>query len=205
MIDAAERIVAEQGMRAMTLKAVQRASGQANNSAAAYHFGSRIGLVDAVIEHRMAQIDAERACMLDELERPGGPLTVRRAVEAYVLPLANATIGRPGSCYARFLTQAMFDPELGELVEQHTRAESYRQVRKLFVHLAAVPAPIAELRAGDVLVTTLSILAVREGRDWTPEERDRVVADLVDIATAILAAPSSSTDRGPRPRRPDRF
>ncbi len=36
---AAERIVAERGMPALTLKDVQLAANQANKSAAKYHFG----------------------------------------------------------------------------------------------------------------------------------------------------------------------
>ena len=40
MITTAERIVAERGLTAMSLRVVQRESGQRNKSAAQYHFGS---------------------------------------------------------------------------------------------------------------------------------------------------------------------
>ena len=47
MIDAAERLAAERGMAAMSLREVQAAAGQRNKSAAQYHFGSRAGLIEA--------------------------------------------------------------------------------------------------------------------------------------------------------------
>ena len=54
MIDAAERLASERGLGAMSLRDVMAEAGQRNKSAAQYHFGSREGLVEAVIEARMA-------------------------------------------------------------------------------------------------------------------------------------------------------
>ena len=47
MIDAGERLAAERGIAAMSLREVQAAAGQRNKSAAQYHFGSRTGLIEA--------------------------------------------------------------------------------------------------------------------------------------------------------------
>ncbi|NKS02706.1 TetR family transcriptional regulator, partial [Rhodococcus hoagii] len=81
MLVAAERIVAERGMPALTLKDVQLAANQANKSAAKYHFGSRDGLIEALVELRMTPVNARRQELLDEIGRLGGPPTVRQAVE----------------------------------------------------------------------------------------------------------------------------
>lgn len=84
MIGAAERIVAEKGMPALTLTSVQLAAGQSNKSAATYHFGSRERLPEAVVEARMSAVNTRRQTTLDEIESPGLPATTRRVVEAMV-------------------------------------------------------------------------------------------------------------------------
>ena len=71
MIDAAERLIAERGLGALSLREVATTAGQRNHSAVQYHFGSRAGLVEAVFDTRMTPIDARRAEMLVGLERSG--------------------------------------------------------------------------------------------------------------------------------------
>ncbi|MFI8664729.1 hypothetical protein ACIGKR_32415 [Rhodococcus qingshengii] len=129
MIAAAEQIIAEQGLHALTLTGVQIAANQSNKSAAKYHFGSHEGLIEAIVETRMSSVDTRRQELLNEMARLGSPATVRQAVEALVRPLAAETLGRPGSRYARFLVQALFNPALAELIQKHLRAESYKYVR----------------------------------------------------------------------------
>ena len=68
MIDAAERIVAERGFSAMTVRAVQESAGQANKSAVQYHFGDRDGLIRAVLQRRMAVPNQQRTSMLLSLD-----------------------------------------------------------------------------------------------------------------------------------------
>ncbi|RVW10441.1 TetR/AcrR family transcriptional regulator [Prescottella agglutinans] len=191
MIDAAERIVAERGMPAMTLKDVQIAANQANKSAAKYHFGSRDGLIEAVIESRMAPVNTRRQELLDEITRTGEP-TVRRSVEALLRPLAAETLGRPGSHYARFLAQSMLDPALADTVQRHLRAESYWSAKQLMIDLAPVPHEVALWRADNVMMLGIVTLAAREGRDRTAAETSALIADLIDTCVAVLEAPSST-------------
>lgn len=189
MIDAAERMVAEQGMAALTLRAVQVASGQANKSAAQYHFGSRQGLLEAVIEHRMRAVDDARRGMLDSLSS----VSMRALVVALVLPLAEATLRRDGSCFARFLAQAIFAPELGHLLDEQLRGDSFSTVWGQLVESSPLPRNITLLRMSSVLLLMLSTLAAHEGRGLPRRAIDTVVADLVDSCVALLEAPSSTS------------
>ncbi|WP_345350899.1 TetR/AcrR family transcriptional regulator [Rhodococcus olei] len=195
MIDAAEQIVAERGMPALTLKDVQIAAGQSNKSAAKYHFGSREGLIEAVVEARGSAVNARRQALLDEMEGHGTPLTARQAVEAMVWPLASETLSRPGSRYARFLVQALFDPALADLIKQHLSSESYRRVHQLMVDACLAPREIAEWRAVNVVVFSISVLAAYESSDRTQDQRTATVTDLIDSCVAILET-SPSTDPG---------
>ena len=75
MIDAAERLVAEKGLAALTVQAVQDAAGQRNKSAVQYHFGGRDGLVRALLAARMDEPNQERTAML--LDLGSEPTTAR--------------------------------------------------------------------------------------------------------------------------------
>ena len=68
LLDAAERLFAQAGLAAVSIRRIVLASGQGNLSAAHYHFGSRDALVRAVIERRLREIDAIRNRRLDALE-----------------------------------------------------------------------------------------------------------------------------------------
>ncbi len=191
MMAAAERIVAERGLPALTLTGVQLAAHQSNKSAATYHFGSRDGLLDALVELRMTPVDAHRRRMLDALDSSGAAPTVRSAVEALVLPLAEETLDRPGSHYARFLAAAVSDPALADLVGRHLRGASFRRVHRLLTELCPAPGEVASWRADNVVVLTMTSLAAREGADRTPAQTAAIVTDLVDTCAAVLTAPTS--------------
>ena len=198
MIDAAEHIVAEQGLPALKLKDVQLAANQSNKSAAKYHFGSREGLLDAVVESRMSRVNARRHAVLDRVQGSDQPATVRQLVDALVRPLAAETLCRPGSRYARFLVQALFDPALAGLLQKHLQAASYTAVVELLTDLCAAPPEIAQWRVQNVVMLNMMALAAHEGLDRTPSECDAIVSDLIVTCVASLEAPIESR-RPPQP------
>lgn len=195
MIEAGERLAAERGIAAMSLREVQAAAGQRNKSAAQYHFGSRAGLIDAIAATRMGPINDVRRRLLDELDASDGEPTLRQLVEVVVEPLAEATLRR-GSCWARFLAQSFTDPELSVAVRRSFEAGPYREARRRLVEgLTAVPPPLRERRVDHAVGTLVMSLAAAEaviaagGRaELAPATQ---IADLVDICTAILEAPAS--------------
>ena len=56
MISPAERLVAEQGLAAMSFREVQVLADQKNKSAARRHFGSRAGRIEAAVATRMGAV-----------------------------------------------------------------------------------------------------------------------------------------------------
>ncbi|WP_204164715.1 TetR/AcrR family transcriptional regulator [Nocardioides daejeonensis] len=189
MIHAAEQIAAERGLGQTTLSEVQQRAGQANKSAARYHFGSRDGLLDAVLERRMAPVDAHRRELLEA--SAGVPLGHAEVAAVFVRPLAAQTLGRPGSTFARFLMQALSDPTQSARVLEHVRAASFRDLRERFRAATPLPAPLAELRFGSLVMLSVATLATWEGhRDEAGIPVDLVVDDLVRTATAVLDAPT---------------
>jgi AcrR family transcriptional regulator len=193
MIDAGERLAAERGMAAMSLREVQAVAGQRNKSAAHYHFGDRMGLIEAIAAARMGPINEVRRRLLDDLDEP----EVRRLVEIIVEPLAEATMRR-GSCWARFLAQGLADPELTDVVRRTFEAGAYREARQqLIAILTEVPEALRERRVDHAISTmVVSLAAAEAGTASSGAARlpvDAQVADLVDICTAIVEAPVSAT------------
>ena len=196
MIDAAERLIAEQGIAACSLREVQALAGQRNKSAAHYHFGSHDGLVEAIVETRMAPVNAQRLAMIERLDADGRGHDLRLLVEVLVDPLADATLGRPGSAYARFLAQVLADPKTSAVVGRHLRAESFRIARqRLADQLDGVPDELRSVRIERAVGLVVVSLAAWEDTPGSPAR----VADLVDACVAVLRAPLSARTRAALP------
>jgi AcrR family transcriptional regulator len=120
LVSAAERLLAERGMYAVSNRQISEAAGQGNNAAACYHFGTRTGLLRAIEGKHRGPIEALRGQMLADI---GDSNELRDWVGALVCPLTNhlAALGNP-SWYARFAAQAMADPTYRQVVTKDALA-----------------------------------------------------------------------------------
>jgi AcrR family transcriptional regulator len=204
LVAIAERLFAERGIEAVSLREIGAAAGQRNNSAAQYHFGSREGLVDAIFETRMAPIDRRRQAMVAELEESGRTADVRALSEAFVLPLASALGDQDGrSWYARFLAQVAFDPDF-ELFSDRRLPVTAGLRRVIALLDAALDLPPVlrtqrlELAAGLVvhgLADRERALQATRSRSAPASPPVLLAADLVDTMVGVLTAPVSAATR----------
>ena len=93
-MDTAERLFAMEGVEQVKLVDVSREAGQKNRNAAQYHFGDRVGLINAVLDKHSNMIAEQRRAMLDQLEQQT-ETTLRELIEAQVLPIANHVQSHP--------------------------------------------------------------------------------------------------------------
>ncbi|MGW0040867.1 TetR/AcrR family transcriptional regulator [Rhodococcus sp. NPDC003348] len=191
MIDAAEELIAERGIAAMTLRQVHTMSGQSNRVAAQYHFGSKAGLVAAVVDRRMATINERRREML---HRNSSRTTIRTLVEALVLPFAQETVFHENSYYARFLVQCMNDPLLADMIYQHLHADSVRDVMDQLVEQSDLPDSTARNRAMNLAHLTAVAIARMEGSIDEIDDLSARISDLVDSGVGLFEAPASPID-----------
>ena len=70
ILDAAKRILSERGYSKLTLQAIEEESGE-YRALVAYYFGSKQGLVEALIDSLMESEDQTLRERLDEIEEPG--------------------------------------------------------------------------------------------------------------------------------------
>jgi AcrR family transcriptional regulator len=70
ILDAAKRILSDRGYSRLTLQAIEEESGE-YRALVAYYFGSKQGLVDAIIDSLMDAEDEVLRARLDEIQEPG--------------------------------------------------------------------------------------------------------------------------------------
>ena len=116
MILSAEVLFAREGIDGVSLRRIAASSGQKNHHAVQYHFGSRDGLVQAIFDYRMQQMDSRRVEMFaiaEAQQRLDDPRTIS---EVIFLPQL-ALIDKFGDhSYANFLCQYLLrnsDAEYG--------------------------------------------------------------------------------------------
>lgn len=200
LAEVAERLFAERGIEAVSLREIGVAAGQRNNSVAHYHFGSRRGLIDAIFELRMAPIDRRRHAMLEEMALSGRNADVRALCEALVLPLVFALDGQEGyRYYARFLAQVYTAPGIEFLTDANRSVTGAlrRVTAGLDAALPDLPALIRQERiilAGGFVVHSLADRERTGGRHGglSPE---LFAANLVDSTVGLLRAPVPAATR----------
>ncbi len=194
MIDAAERLVAEQGLAALTVQAVQDAAGQRNKSAVQYHFGGRDGLVRALLAARMEEPNRRRTAMLLDL---GPDATMRDLVEVIVVPLTESVLARRPSYWARFLLQALSDPATGraalDVMADHALVVAQARLEDLLVGL---PRATRTLRVRSMVGYACVVLAGYEV-GVLPHALDGqlLATELVDACCGLVEAPTTAPAR----------
>lgn len=110
LLDAAEQLFGAQGYDETSLRAVTELAG-ANVAAVNYHYGSKEGLLRAVVGRAMAPINTERDRRLTALTAGAHPPTVEQIVRAFVEPALAAAqeSDRPG--VDRLIATVLLDPD----------------------------------------------------------------------------------------------
>ena len=116
LLKAAERLFAEKGLGAVSVREITLAAGQKNHSALSYHFGSIAAVLEAILDYRMSPLNEQRGQLLDAIKAQGRASDLRSLVEVMVIPFADELL-RPQeqSCYLRLMAQLMSQGEWQDL------------------------------------------------------------------------------------------
>jgi AcrR family transcriptional regulator len=87
ILDAAENAIAESGFAGASLREIVR-EARVNLATVYYYFGSKVGLVEAVLKRRFGPLREEHLALLRQFEvaANGRPVSVERILEAMLLP-----------------------------------------------------------------------------------------------------------------------
>lgn len=188
LLDAAEQLIGERGPEGVSMREISAAAGQANNNAAAYHFGSREGIIDAVLDRRMRPIDELRAGMVDALTPEP---SMEELVRTLVVPLVEH--GRRHPNFLPFFAQLRVSPAFtGRVSHERPHSPSYHAfVTLLDRHLGHWDD--ADLAGRRWLLGVLLVHAVAEFAaapdQRPPADWDEMVDGLVAATVALLRDP----------------
>lgn len=199
LILAAERIFSEEGISNTSLRRITQAAGQRNESAIHYHFGSREGVVAAILDHRTTPINADRVEMLARMAEAGRPLGSREVAEALCRPLARYLHESGGrSHYLRFLGVLWLDRPMWRQFEGRTQDEGLLiGLRALIEAKPHLPASLVRHRYGLAIQMSTYALARMErmafdsGPRWDWARAEAQISDLIDGVAAVFDAPLS--------------
>ena len=204
LIRAAEELFAERGVGAASLREINRHAGQRNATALQYHFVNRAGLVSAVLAKHRDDVESRRHAMLDRYD--AAPADLRALAAALVVPEAEKLEDPDGGPeYLRIMAQLLQRPDFPfDPSAPHSPHRSIHRWR----HLVARWVPELAIQQLHRRFAAIRIMYVELGRRAeTPRRRDHrlFVSHLIDLITAILAAPvSAETDALVRDRRAPR-
>jgi AcrR family transcriptional regulator len=151
ILDQAERLFAERGIEAVSLRAINAAAG-VSPGILHYHFGNRETLIEAIISRRMTSLMGARQALIEPLVSGAEPCTSKAIAEALVLPLANFATEQPqyAKPYIRLLSRLYSDRSaLLEHVSRRFSSYGIQHLPGLLTQLhPALGLEQAELRIG---------------------------------------------------------
>jgi AcrR family transcriptional regulator len=199
IVATAERLFAERGLEAVSLRDITNAC-RANSAAIHYHFGSKDELVRAILEHRAAELAQRRDVYLTAVEQSRRP-TLRQVVQALVVPTAElaAEDEHGGRYYIGFLAAMLERPETAAIIDDVFGDQMNRYLSALERVLPDTPPDVRVMRfafAKDFINRALAF-PDRGVRLWVDTHAasttPSMTAHVVDFLVGAFRAPVSST------------
>jgi hypothetical protein len=194
LIEAGTRLFAEHGIDAVRVREINTEAGQRNSSALHYHFGSREGLLQAILAEHRGPMERHRAELLDALEREGRTDDLRALVATMVLPLMAELSTASGRAYLRIIPQYIgrYSPSFSKLPKSYGPDGIRRTVALSVACLGHLPDDERETRV-DLTMEYVTYAVARRARDIDegvplrlPEER--FVSAVLDLAVGGLGS-----------------
>jgi AcrR family transcriptional regulator len=194
LMEVAERLFATRGIEAVTLREIQQAAGQSNTSVIRYHFGSREGLIRALIAYRQASLGIDRQEMLARMREQGKEADPRAVVWLLVRPLANSIAA--GEMFVPFLARLSENPRArSDYWPDHVDDEWTQEKLEELVDAALqdLPERIRRGRTFQLYISLINVLAAaaRAGHGLSEAQ----LHNYVDTWVGMLTAPVSYETR----------
>ncbi|GHA79287.1 TetR/AcrR family transcriptional regulator [Streptomyces termitum] len=192
LIRAAEELFASRGVDGAQLRDITRLAGQANPSAVQYHFGSRAGLLDAVMAGRQERTERVLRALPREADED-----VRTLVTALVTAEASELRTDRGRRCLRVSAQLSHESGVRTGAPHPTLAGTayWALIERIAARLAdgGLPGPLLRERL-DLALTVVGAAFADRARQYLDGVEPLIdeplfLADLVETTTALLGAP----------------
>jgi AcrR family transcriptional regulator len=197
LLRAGERLFAEHGIHQVRLREINALAGQRNSSALHYHFGSREGLVEAILAEHQTGMDVAVRPALDDLVARGAAPTVRDVVAVWVAALTGQLETESGRDFLRILPQVLdtVNRTVREGTDLRESAQSARTFALLDACLADLPTAVRRERlvAYALILTTLfadRAALVESGAPLALDD-DEFAAHATDVICGAIEVPTT--------------
>lgn len=201
LLTTAERLFAEEGIDAVSIRRISSEAGQRNNSALQYHFESKNTLIEAILQYRQGPINARRMQLLDRIEREGLGRNVHAIVEALVLPFVELLHEAPQHSYYVSVVSQLYSQQRLDMLFPPGRERTRSLLRATAMLQAALPAQDTDLRLQLMGYTLHHSVAqwAHERRaapnSWPAARIRRQAATLVAFLVGGLEQPAIGADQ----------
>ncbi|HLS99506.1 MAG: helix-turn-helix domain-containing protein [Porticoccaceae bacterium] len=148
LMQTAERLFGERGIDGVSLRQIVSAAGQANSSAVQHHFGTKQGLIQAVYDMRLPDLDDSRQRRLDAAKDSNDYVSVPQLLAAMFMPVAEEFDEVAQKSFAMFSTR-LLQFEDSEHPHAHTKVPqpAYNDiVARLAAHFSYLPHEVLVVR-----------------------------------------------------------
>ncbi|MBE7367603.1 TetR/AcrR family transcriptional regulator [Ramlibacter pallidus] len=117
---AAEKLFAQHGYRAVSIRQIAEEAGVPLALVSYYH-GQKHELFQAIFDHWRSTVDERLALLAVAREGTPGPRMLKRVVEAFVAPVLRLRASEEGEYYAQLVARELFyrTPEAAQVLEEH--------------------------------------------------------------------------------------
>lgn len=193
LILAGEQMFATGGINGVSMREIAIRARQGNHAAVQYHFGSREGLVSAIFDFRMEQMEQVRGAMLVRAEEHGRLNDARTILEIIFLPQLDLEGTDGNRSYARFLSQYLLQsksPEFGNFggLEPLNLSRALQLLRERVSYL---PPHVAQRRLISVSLMFLNVLARHHDADEKVFEESfgQALEDTMEQIVIVMCMP----------------
>ncbi len=153
----AAELFAQKGIDAVSLNEINKAAGQRNTSALHYHFGSKEGLIEAIVYERYEHINQQINKLLDEFEAsPKQAQTLRALLKVSIKPFMDQLDDQQGIYYLLIVTQ-LFMKSSDMITKGHPTGEDTARLR-IFHHYQTIMGELPPLVQNSRLILHASML-----------------------------------------------
>ena len=189
LLRAAERLFAEEGLDAVSLRRISVAAGQRNHSAVNYHFADKKDLINAILDRHFGPIEAGWSVAVPHLIQEGHA-ELRSLVSLLVRPLVAKLDDRDGGCeYILLVAELVTSRTFPILTMPATQAPGIMTLTAaLMAHMESFPPellPLRMMRFTGALYCSIADYR-RLQRMGLELDRELFVDDLIDSLVSLL-------------------
>ena len=194
----AERLFGQFGLNGVTIRQITLAAGMANNSAVAYHFGDREGLLKAICEWRVPELEQAGEAAWRVANAAGRLDDPSALIGVLLRPFLTVTDAQGNHVHAGFMHQ-MLRSALGRSIRVSifdNTASTVRALNRLEAVLPGIPPALLRFRlriAGAAFFDGLCEWDTGEKDSTLPDfTLETLVGELIAQAAVICANPAGT-------------